>query len=138
MQADAPIVNNRPLWPDDSLSTNSVTFRLGAVVAPTSDAAARHGSVSSGYRAPHMTDLGTLGLTGSGFEVAAPDVAGLNAFVGTTADATAKSTGDPVEQVGSGEEPQLRLGGPVPHPQDSRQLRVVRQHHQTTTSRSRR
>jgi hypothetical protein len=46
-----------------------------------------------------MTDLGTLGLTGSGFEVAAPDVEGLNGFVGTTADATAVSTGDPVEQL---------------------------------------
>jgi hemoglobin/transferrin/lactoferrin receptor protein len=46
-----------------------------------------------------MTDLGTLGLTGSGFEVAAPDVAGLNGFVGTTADAASKSTGDPVAQV---------------------------------------
>ena len=57
-------------------------------------------SVSRGFRAPHMTDLGTLGLTGSGFEVAAPDVAGLGGFVGTTADATAVSTGDPVEQVG--------------------------------------
>ena len=33
-------------------------------------------SASRGFRAPHMTDLGTLGLTGSGFEVAAPDVAG--------------------------------------------------------------
>ena len=40
-----------------------------------------------------MTDLGTLGLTGSGFEVAAPDVAGLGGFVGTTADASAVSTG---------------------------------------------
>jgi hemoglobin/transferrin/lactoferrin receptor protein len=46
-----------------------------------------------------MTDLGTLGLTGSGFEVAAPDVADRNALVGTTADASAVSTGDPVEQL---------------------------------------
>jgi len=47
-----------------------------------------------------MTDLGTLGLTGSGFEVAAPDVEGLGATVGTTADASAVSTGDAVHQVG--------------------------------------
>jgi hemoglobin/transferrin/lactoferrin receptor protein len=46
-----------------------------------------------------MTDLGTLGLTGSGFEVAAPDVAGRNGFIGTTADASAVSTGDPVAQL---------------------------------------
>ena len=47
-----------------------------------------------------MTDLGTLGLTGSGFEIAAPDVAGLGGVVGTTADAAAVSTGRAVEQVG--------------------------------------
>jgi hemoglobin/transferrin/lactoferrin receptor protein len=48
-----------------------------------------------------MTDLGTLGLTGSGYEVAARDVAGLNGEIGSTADATAVSTGRPVEQVGA-------------------------------------
>ena len=44
--------------------------------------------MSRGFRAPHITDLGTLGLTGSGFEVAAPDIAGLGGTVGSTADAT--------------------------------------------------
>jgi hemoglobin/transferrin/lactoferrin receptor protein len=86
------------LWPQDSLHTSSATFRLGAVIAPSSPVQFV-ASVSSGYRAPHMTDLGTLGLTGSGFEVSAPDLAGVNAFVGTTAGTTAKSTGRPVEQV---------------------------------------
>ena len=97
-QSDAPIVNGRPLWPDDELSTSGVTFRAGASFAATPSVILT-GSVSSGYRAPHMTDLGTLGLTGSGFEVAAPDVAGLNGEVGSTADATAVSIGRPVEQV---------------------------------------
>jgi hemoglobin/transferrin/lactoferrin receptor protein len=97
-QSDAPVVNGRPLWPDDELSTSGVTFRAGASFAATPSLILT-GSVSSGYRAPHMTDLGTLGLTGSGFEVAAPDVAGLNGEVGTTADATAVATGRPVEQV---------------------------------------
>jgi hemoglobin/transferrin/lactoferrin receptor protein len=46
-----------------------------------------------------MTDLGTLGLTGSGFEVAAPDVAGRRATIGTTADADAVSTGRAVSQL---------------------------------------
>jgi hemoglobin/transferrin/lactoferrin receptor protein len=55
--------------------------------------------VGRGFRAPHVTDLGTLGLTGSGFEVSAPDIAGLNATVGTTAGADAVSTGVAVEQV---------------------------------------
>lgn len=98
-QSDAPVVNGRPLWPDDELSTSGVTFRAGASFAATPTLLFT-GSVSSGYRAPHMTDLGTLGLTGSGFEVAAPDVAGLNGEVGSTADASAVSTGRPVEQVG--------------------------------------
>ena len=97
-EADAPVVNGRPLWPDDELNTASLTTRLGATFAPTS-ALTLTGSVSTGYRAPHMTDLGTLGLTGSGFEVAAPDVVGLNGEIGTTADTSAVSTGRSVEQV---------------------------------------
>ena len=97
-QSDAPVVSGRPLWPDDELSTSGVTFRAGASFAATPSLVIT-GSVSSSYRAPHMTDLGTLGLTGSGFEVAAPDVAGLNGEVGSTADAAAIATGRPVEQV---------------------------------------
>ncbi len=98
LSADSPLVNNRPLWPNDSLTTGDVTFRLGAVATPVQgwQFAA---NLSRGFRAPHITDLGTLGLTGSGFEVAAPDVAGLGGFVGTTAGADAVSTGSPVEQV---------------------------------------
>jgi hemoglobin/transferrin/lactoferrin receptor protein len=57
-------------------------------------------NVSRGFRAPHVTDLGTLGLTGSGFEVAALDIAGLGGTIGSTADAAAVSLGLPVEQVG--------------------------------------
>ena len=103
--ADAPVSGGKPLWPDDSFSTTSVTFRAGAIFTPPGSRSLGEGgwtfvvSASRGFRAPHMTDLGTLGLTGSGFEVAAPDVDGLNGFVGTTADATAISTGDPVEQL---------------------------------------
>lgn len=96
--SDSPVVNGQPLWPDDALSASSVTFRASAVATP-SDPWTVLVSVSRGFRAPHMTDLGTLGLTGSGYEVAAPDVAGLGAFVGTTADASAVSSGAPVSQV---------------------------------------
>lgn len=95
---DAPVVGGRPLWPDDSFSTTSVTFRAGAIATPV-EPWTFTASVSRGFRAPHMTDLGTLGLTGSGFEVAAPDLAGRSASVGTTADATAISTGDSVAQL---------------------------------------
>jgi outer membrane receptor protein involved in Fe transport len=96
--ADSPLVNGQPLWPDDSLTASSATFRASAVATPDAFWTVS-GSVSRGFRAPHMTDLGTLGLTGSGFEVASPDVAGLGGFVGTTADATAVSTGRAVAQV---------------------------------------
>jgi hemoglobin/transferrin/lactoferrin receptor protein len=98
--SDAPIVNGRPLWPDDSLDTASATFRAGAALTPTPEFTIIT-AISTGYRAPHMTDLGTLGLTGSGFEVAAPDVEGLGGTVGSTADSSAVSTGQPVEQVTS-------------------------------------
>jgi outer membrane receptor protein involved in Fe transport len=96
--SDSPLVNGAPLWPDDSLTASSVTFRASAVLTPATPWTVSL-SLSRGFRAPHMTDLGTLGLTGAGFEVAAPDVAGLGGFVGTTADATAVSTGDPVAQL---------------------------------------
>src|SRR4029453_2072069 len=99
--SDSPVVGGKPLWPDDSLDVSDVTFRAGVVVTPI-PGFTLSGNVSRGFRAPHITDLGTLGLTGSGFEVAAPDVEGLNGTVGTTADATAVSSGAPVEQGGPG------------------------------------
>jgi hemoglobin/transferrin/lactoferrin receptor protein len=95
---DAPVVGGKPLWPDDQFSTTSLTFRAGAIITPV-EPWTFSASISRGFRAPHMTDLGTLGLTGSGFEVAAPDLAGRSASVGTTADATAITTGDPVAQL---------------------------------------
>jgi outer membrane receptor protein involved in Fe transport len=97
--ADSPSVGGAPLWPDDRLAVGDLTFRVSAVITPDQRWAFL-GSLSRGFRAPHMTDLGTLGLTGSGFEVAAPDVDGLGGTVGTTADAAAASTGDAVDQVG--------------------------------------
>jgi hemoglobin/transferrin/lactoferrin receptor protein len=98
--SDSPIVNGAPLWPDDSLTVSNASFRAAAVITPA-EPWTFQASVSRGFRAPHMTDLGTLGLTGAGFEVAAPDVAGLDGAVGTTADAAAVSTGRAVAQVGS-------------------------------------
>jgi outer membrane receptor protein involved in Fe transport len=55
--------------------------------------------VSRGFRAPHITDLGTVGLTGSGFEVSPTAVAGLGATVGSTAGANAVSTGRPADRL---------------------------------------
>jgi hemoglobin/transferrin/lactoferrin receptor protein len=96
--ADAPIVGGTPLWVDDALRVNSWTFRTG-IVGTVHPNAVLYANISRGFRAPHMTDLGTLGITGSGFEIAAPDVAGRNATFGSTADASAVSTGRPVTQL---------------------------------------
>lgn len=95
---DSPLVQGKSLWPDDQMRASSFTFRFGAV-AGLSDTLSIFGNISRGFRAPHMTDLGTLGLTGSGFEVSAPDVAGMNATVGTSAGDSAQSSRLPVEQV---------------------------------------
>jgi hemoglobin/transferrin/lactoferrin receptor protein len=114
--SDSPLVNGQPLWPDDSLTTIGVGFRAAAVFTPDSKWTLS-GLVSRGFRSPHMTDLGTLGLTGSGFEVAAPDVANMNATVGTAADATAVSTGLAVGQVGA--ETSLNIEGTASY-RDSR------------------
>ncbi len=94
--ADSPVLP--PLWPDDSLRAAGWTFRAGILATPVKWLNL-YGNFSRGFRAPHITDLGTLGLTGSGFEVAAPDVAGLGATIGDSAAATAVSTGRPVAQV---------------------------------------
>jgi len=107
--SDSPLVNGQPLWPDDSLKTGTVTFRAASVLTPSASWTILL-SISRGFRAPHMTDLGTLGLTGSGYEVAAPDIAGLGGFVGTTADASAVSTGRPVEQLESETSVQYEAG----------------------------
>ncbi|MEO6237546.1 MAG: TonB-dependent receptor [Vicinamibacterales bacterium] len=108
--ADSPLAGGLPLWPDDSLTASSPTFRASVVMTPDAFWTVS-GSVSRGFRAPHMTDLGTLGLTGSGFEVAAPDVAALGGFVGTTADGAAVTTGAAVEQLGP--ETSLQYDGSV-------------------------
>jgi hemoglobin/transferrin/lactoferrin receptor protein len=96
--SDSPIVNGKPLWPDDSLDVSDVTFRAGVVYTPV-EGLSLLANFSRGFRAPHVTDLGTLGLTGSGFEVAAPDVQGMGGTIGSTADGNAVSTGLPVKQV---------------------------------------
>jgi hemoglobin/transferrin/lactoferrin receptor protein len=94
----SPLVNGQPLWPNDSLSADALTPRFGAVLTIV-EGLNISGQVSRGFRAPHITDLGTLGLTGNGFEANAADLAGRGATVGSSAAATAVSTGVPVQQL---------------------------------------
>ena len=95
--ANSPLVNGEPLWPDDSLSVDRLTYRAGLTWRARTDLTLS-ASVGSGFRAPHVTDLGTLGLTGAGFEVSSDAVEGLGGTVGTSAAATAVSSGQVVEQ----------------------------------------
>ena len=95
-RANAPTVAGLPLWPDDSWRDGDFTGRFGAVVT------AAEGlnfvfNYARGFRAPNITDLGTLGLTGNGFEVNATDAIALGGRIGTTANAAAVSSGRPVE-----------------------------------------
>jgi outer membrane receptor protein involved in Fe transport len=96
--ADSPLVDGKPLWPDDSADFGSVTFRAGAVFTP-SPVLSITANVSRGFRAPHITDLGTVGLTGSGFEVSPEVLRGLGATVGSTAGSTALFTGRPADRL---------------------------------------
>jgi hemoglobin/transferrin/lactoferrin receptor protein len=98
LSANSPIVDGKPLWPDDTMTAWDTTFRVGGVLTPKAGLSI-FGNVSRGFRAPNMTDLGTYGLTGSGYEVAAPDAAGLGGTVGSSAGSSAVSTGVPVEQL---------------------------------------
>ncbi len=93
--ANSPVVNGQPLFPDDSLRVADFSGRIGAVatVAIGLNVAFNY---SRGFRAPNITSLGSTGLVGVGFQVATADILGLGATVGTTADATARSTGQDV------------------------------------------
>ncbi len=96
--ANSLLVNGQPLWPDDRLTANALTPRFGAVLT-LAESFNLSAQVSRGFRTPHITDLGTLGLTGNGYEANAADLAGKGAFIGTTAAGNAVSTGIPVAQL---------------------------------------
>jgi hemoglobin/transferrin/lactoferrin receptor protein len=87
-----------PLFPDDSARFGAFSGRLGAVVNVTGgfDIAGRY---TRGFRAPNTTDLGILGLVGTGFEVDATTAAARGGFIGTTSGGDAVSTGIPVNRL---------------------------------------
>jgi hemoglobin/transferrin/lactoferrin receptor protein len=91
--------NGKPLFPDDSARFGALSGRIGAVVNITGgfDIA---GKYTRGFRAPNTTDLGIIGLVGTGFEVDALTAAARGGFIGTTAGGNAVSTGIPVQRLG--------------------------------------
>lgn len=60
--------NGAPAVNDETIRFDDVTFNAGAVVRVT-DWLAVSGLVSRGFRAPNVTDFGSIGLTSVGFEV---------------------------------------------------------------------
>jgi outer membrane receptor protein involved in Fe transport len=84
---------------DTSLRTDDVTFNVGASVFVTPQWTLS-AIVSRGFRAPNVTDLSSIGLTSNGFEVSADEGIARDGLIGTTADATAQSSGQPVSALG--------------------------------------
>ncbi|WP_396624894.1 TonB-dependent receptor domain-containing protein [Luteitalea sp.] len=78
---------------------SAATFNVGAVWSLT-DAVNITGSVSRGFRAANAFDLGAIGVSGGGFEVAPTEAAALGALIGSNDGATAVGTGAPVVQLG--------------------------------------
>lgn len=95
--ADSPVVGGFRLWGDDSLSVGDFSGRIGAVIRVL-DEFKIAASYSRGFRSPSVTDLGTLGLTGDGFEADFGSASSLGGTIGSTADSSAISTGLPVSQ----------------------------------------
>ncbi|MGB7924491.1 MAG: TonB-dependent receptor [Pyrinomonadaceae bacterium] len=93
--ANSPTVT--PLFPDDSLRVKDFSGRVGALWTPVRGFSLVF-NYSRGFRTPNITDLGTLGLTGDGFEIDFATANALGGTIGTTAGVTAVSTGLPVEQ----------------------------------------
>ncbi len=93
--ADSPLIGGQPLWSDDELTVSNFSGRIGAVVRATDNFRIAF-NYGRGFRYPSMTDLGTLGLTGDGFEVDYLTAGAANGTIGTTAASTAVSTGLPV------------------------------------------
>ncbi len=96
---NAPLgANGLPLFPDDSERFGAFSGRIGAVlnIGGGFDIAAKY---ARGFRAPNTTDLGLVGLVGTGFEVNSQTAASLGGFIGTSAGADAVSSGIPVTRL---------------------------------------
>lgn len=89
---NSPIVSGRLLWEDDALSVDDFSGRIG-VVGRLMRGLNVAFNYSRGFRYPGMTDLGTIGLTGDGFEADFSAASALGGTIGNSASAEAISTG---------------------------------------------
>lgn len=83
---------------EERLATDALTFNVGAVLRVTGALNAT-ASVSRGFRAPNAFDLGAIGISGGGFEVAPGEARDLGAEIGSSDGPDATSTGLPVDQL---------------------------------------
>jgi len=107
--ANSPLVGGQPLFPDDSLRVADLSGRIGAVATLT-DGFNLAFNYSRGFRSPNITNLGSLGLVGVGFQVSTADILNSGATVGTTADASAVSSGVAVSPLRSETSNNYELG----------------------------
>ncbi len=89
---DSPVVSGQKLFQSDSLRFADFSGRIGAVVRVVDNLRFAF-NYSRGFRYPSATDLGTLGLTGDGYEIDYLTAINLGGTIGSTADANAISTG---------------------------------------------
>lgn len=78
--------------PDLSIRNDDVTFNLEGIVF-VKQRLSLIANVTRGFRSPNVVDLGSVGSLPSGVEVLTSEAQALGGFIGTTADATAVSTG---------------------------------------------
>lgn len=79
---------------DQRVGMHAITFNTGAVWR-LADPVNFTASVSRGFRAANAFDLGAIGISGGGFEVAPQVAAGLGAIIGSSDGASAVGTGRP-------------------------------------------
>lgn len=107
---------SRRTRPFDSLAANALTGRVGAAVRITGPIFT-HGRYSRGFRAPNITDLGTLGLQGNGaFEANPNDAMAIGGTIGDRADDRARPTGRSVERLRPETNDNYEGGFSVQHP----------------------
>lgn len=85
------IINGADQVPDTRATFDDLTFNLGANYA-ASDTLGVWARIARGFRAPSVFDLGEIGLTGGGFEIAPEAAVAFDAVVGNSAGRDATRT----------------------------------------------
>ncbi len=95
--ADNPVdPAGRPTVVDADFRTDDFTYHSGTSFFLTPQLSL-NAVFSRGFRAPNINDLGQIGLTSSGYEIAPDDALRLGGRVGTTADASARAAAGPMK-----------------------------------------